>query len=94
MNKNGIGKELFYFFVFTVFGLVIYPVLLLLLARYIRHDTGPISFSGFFPELYPESYGTLVGNPYWFAPGLPVCWLLVLCPYVLFQLIRTVYTRF
>jgi hypothetical protein len=91
-RPNQIKKEWFYFFLFFILSLVMYPVLLLLLDRYMLHDTGPIPFSVFFPELYPKSYGTLVGgDPYWSAPTILVCWLMVLLPALFFQYLRRVY---
>ena len=76
MIKKRLAKEWLYFLGCFLFGLLIVPLLLLIIARlFIDHDNSNLS----------DFYSLLVAKGDWLT-----AWLLVIGPYVIFQIIRSV----
>jgi hypothetical protein len=75
MNKKRIAREWLYFLGGMVFGFIVLPVFLSIVFHLFSLNFGLSSF-----------YFALVED----RPALPLAWLLVLGPYLLFQLVRSV----
>jgi ACR3 family arsenite efflux pump ArsB len=81
--KKVATRELALFLVLFFTGLVILPVLIYLVGNALFGDYGGSGFSDFYQLLHGE-----------LRTGVPVVWLLMLSPYIAWQLLRLTITAF